>query len=181
MNFVQPIKNEEKIEQMKQALRKKSYRNYMIFILGITTGLRISDLIKLKVKDVRDKEHICLCEKKTGKRKKVLISPMLKRDLKDYIKDKDDDEYLIKSRQGDNNHLSRTSVYYILRDAASECGIKEVGTHTLRKTFGYRFYQKSKDVAILMYLFNHSSQAVTLRYIGIEQSSLDEVVRKVFN
>nr|WP_231690017.1 tyrosine-type recombinase/integrase [Cytobacillus solani] len=51
-----------------------------------------------------------------------------------------------------------------------------MGTHTLRKTFGYHFYQKYKDVAVLQQIFNHSSPAVTMRYIGINQDIMDEAV-----
>ncbi|WP_342668518.1 tyrosine-type recombinase/integrase [Cytobacillus solani] len=54
--------------------------------------------------------------------------------------------------------------------------MSEIGTHTLRKTFGYHFYQKYKDVAVLQQIFNHSSPAVTMRYIGINQDIMDEAV-----
>jgi len=52
--------------------------------------------------------------------------------------------------------------------------IEEIGTHTLRKTFGYHFYKKTNDIALLMELFNHSSQSITLRYIGMNQDFMDE-------
>ena len=51
---------------------------------------------------------------------------------------------------------------------------EKVGTHTMRKTFGYHHYKKFKDIAILQKIFNHSSPQVTLRYIGIEQDQIDE-------
>lgn len=60
--------------------------------------------------------------------------------------------------------------------AAKEVGLTEIGTHTLRKTFGYHFYQQYKDVAVLQQIFNHSSPAVTMRYIGITQDIIDEKV-----
>ena len=50
----------------------------------------------------------------------------------------------------------------------------KIGTHTLRKTFGYHHYKKFKDVALLQKIFNHSSPAITLRYIGIDQEEIDE-------
>lgn len=59
---------------------------------------------------------------------------------------------------------------------AKEVGLTEIGTHTLRKTFGYHFYQQYKDVAVLQQIFNHSSPAVTMRYIGITQDIIDEKV-----
>lgn len=53
-------------------------------------------------------------------------------------------------------------------------GLEEIGTHTMRKTFGYWHYQQYKDVAILQEIFNHSSPSVTLRYIGINQDNIDK-------
>ena len=176
MKFVQPIRDSEKIQEVKDTLRKKSERNYMIFILGINTGLRVSDLVKLRVKDVKEREHIIITEKKTGKDKRILITDVLKRELKSYIQNKDDEEYLIKSTHGENKPLSRYMVYYILRETAKKCGLREIGTHTLRKTFGYHFYKKEKNIAMLMDLFNHSSEKVTLRYIGINQDILDRAM-----
>ena len=68
--------------------------------------------------------------------------------------------------------------YRILRDAAKAVGYRgDIGTHSLRKTFGYRFYQKSGgDVGALMRLFNHDDQTITLRYIGIEQEQVDDII-----
>ncbi|BDP82253.1 hypothetical protein EfmAA290_29290 (plasmid) [Enterococcus faecium] len=48
-------------------------------------------------------------------------------------------------------------------------GRDDIGTHTLRKTFGYHYYKKTRDIATLMFIFNHSSQAITKRYIGITE------------
>lgn len=176
MKFVQPIRDPEKLNEIKEKLKDQSERNYFLFVLGINTGLRVSDLVKLRVKDVQ-KEHIIITEKKTGKDKRILITPSLKRDIKIYIEDKSQDEYLIKSRQGNNKPLSRKTVYWILRNTAKECGIDEIGSHTLRKTFGYHFYKKYKNVAMLMDLFNHSSEKVTLRYIGINQDIVDRAMQ----
>ena len=181
MKFVQPIRDIEKLNEIKDMLKKKNSRNYLLFILGINTGLRVSDLVQLKVKHVRNKEHVIVTEKKTGKDKRIFITDTLKKDLKGYIEKKSDEEYLIKSRQkdkkGKSKPLSRFMVYYILRNVAKECGLTEIGTHTMRKTFGYHFYQKYRNIAMLMDLFNHSSEKVTLRYIGINQDILDKAMQ----
>ncbi|ANS45905.1 putative integrase/recombinase YoeC [Bacillus thuringiensis] len=73
MNFVQPIRDPEQIQQMKAYLKEKNARNYMLFVLGINTGLRISDILKLKVGDVQG-SHISMREKKTGKQKRIQIT-----------------------------------------------------------------------------------------------------------
>ena len=65
-----------------------------------------------------------------------------------------------------------------VQEACFEAGITaRIGTHTLRKTFGYHFYQEYKDIGLLQYLFNHSSQRVTLLYIGITQELIDSKLR----
>ena len=176
LNFVQPIRDPDKIQEIKDILKKHNERNYILFVLGINIGLRVSDLVRIKVGDVKNKEHLIITEKKTGKSKRILITPQLKKDLKDYIKYKPDDEYIIKSRQGLNKPLSRFMVYRILKDTAKKCCLDEIGTHTLRKTFGYHFYREHKNVALLMELFNHSSERITLRYIGINQDVLDKAM-----
>lgn len=177
MNFVQPIRDHGKIEEIKAYLKETNDRNYMLFMIGINTGLRISDILKLKVKDVSG-QYISMREKKTGKQKRMRITPDLKRSLKPYLNGKQDDEYLIRSRQGKNKPISRSSAYRILRSVASQFGLDEIGTHTLRKTFGYHFYQQTHDTALLMDIFNHSSEKVTLRYIGVNQDMKDKAMSR---
>lgn len=71
--------------------------------------------------------------------------------------------------------MDRFGAYYILKKACKDAGLQEkIGTHTMRKTFGYHHYKKFKDVAMLQKIFNHSSPIITLRYIGIEQDQIDE-------
>ena len=65
MNFVQPIRDPEQIQQIKEYLKEKNARNYILFVMGINTGLRISDILKLKVGDVQG-SHISMREIKTG-------------------------------------------------------------------------------------------------------------------
>ncbi|MBF5067517.1 tyrosine-type recombinase/integrase, partial [Salmonella enterica subsp. enterica serovar Istanbul] len=89
-----------------------------------------------------------------------------------------DGDYLIKSRQGANRPIDRSTAYRILRDAAKHVGLTDIGTHTLRKTFGYHFYMQTKNVALLQELLNHSRPDITLRYIGINQDTLDKAMDK---
>ena len=111
--------------------------------MGINTGLRISDILKLKVGDLKG-SHISMREMKTGKQKRIQITAALRRELKWYIEDMEDYEYLIKSRQGKNRPIGRSMAYKILSGAAAEFGLDEIGTHTLRKTFGYHMYMQTK-------------------------------------
>ncbi|WP_163526631.1 tyrosine-type recombinase/integrase [Halobacillus ihumii] len=177
MNFVEPIRDPVKVEKMKEYLRQKNERNYALFLLGIATGLRISDILQLKKENLL-RTHVDIKETKTRKRKRVKIPGYVRNDLMLYVKSLNDEEYLIRSRQGHNKPIVRSTAYRILREAAEYVGLSEIGTHTLRKTFGYHFYKQTKDIALLQELFNHTSQEITLRYIGINQDSLDKAMDK---
>lgn len=173
MTTVEPIRNLENIKKMEQYLAEKSSRDLLLFTIGINCGLRISDIIALNVSDVKDKTHIQIVEKKTGKFKKFPINAKLKPMLEEFIKGKQENEALFKSRF--KNRLDRFSAYRIIKFACKDAGLQEkVGTHTMRKTFGYHHYKKFKDIAMLQKIFNHSNPTITLRYIGIEQDQIDE-------
>ena len=172
MKEVQPIRSMEKIQEIKKRLAQNGSRDVLLFTMGINTGLRVSDLLSLKVGDVKGKGEYLLREKKTKKNKRILLHAVRK-DIEDYTFLKPDDEYLFASRKGEGP-ISRVQAYRILNKAAHDVGLKEIGTHTLRKTFGYHFYRTNHNVAMLQQLFNHSSPAITLRYIGITQDEIAE-------
>lgn len=174
MEFVEPIRDKEKIELVKVILKKSGFRNYLLFLLGINCGLRISDILKLKVEDVRNRKHIEIKEQKTGKYRKFLITNSYKEAIKEYITEKEDNEWLFPSQRGDRP-ITRVQAYRIISVACAKAGIKSrIGTHTLRKTFAYHFYKQKKDVALLQSILNHSSPSITLRYIGINQDIIDK-------
>ena len=181
MEYVQPIRDLKKIETIKKLLKLKNQRDFCLFVLGINSGLRISDLLKLKISDVLEndkiKVRIRLREKKTNKFKDFPLSSKTKTALKDYLKTRNyaENEPLFLSRMN-KGFLSRQQAYKIINDVAKEVGIKEkIGTHTLRKTFGYHAYNNGYDITLIQKLFNHSSPSVTLRYIGITQDEMDDV------
>ncbi|MGE6594308.1 site-specific integrase [Bacillus mycoides] len=177
MNFVQPIRDPEQIQQIKEYLKEKNARNYILFVMGINTGLRISDILKLKVGDVQG-SHISMREMKTGKQKRIQITSALKRELKWFSEGREVEEYLLKSRKGKNRPIGRSMAYKILKSTAAEFGLDEIGTHTLRKTYGYHMYMQTKNIALLMEIFNHSSEKVTLRYIGVNQDAMDKAMSR---
>jgi integrase len=177
MNKVEPIRDKSKIEEVKNELLKDNYRNYLLFVLGINTGLRIGDMLKLKVEDVRNQTHIILKEQKTGKSKKFFINSVLRNALDKYIANMDDHEYLFQSRNATNHPLSRSQAYRILNRAGAKVGLESIGCHSTRKTFGYHHYKQHKDVALLQQLFNHSAPSVTLSYIGVNQDIMDNSMK----
>lgn len=178
MNVVQPIRDQDKINKMYEHLRSRSERDFMIFLLGICVGLRISDLLRLKKEDLY-KPHITIIEKKTKKTKRFKIPGYIKKYVVPFADQLHDGDFIFKSRQGKNKPICRSTAYKILNDAAKACHLQEIGTHTLRKTFGYHHYKVNHDVAILQELFNHSKPEITLRYIGITQDQIDRSVDKV--
>lgn len=172
MTTVEPIRNVEDIKKIERILSKNK-RNLLFFTMGTNCGLRISDILGLNVKDVKGKSYIQIVEKKTGKFKKFPINAKLKPMLEEYTKGKNLNEPLFTTKF--KNRLERIAAYKIINAACEEAGLEErVGTHTLRKTFGYHHYQKFKDVVMLQKIFNHYSPEITLRYIGIEQAQIDE-------
>lgn len=156
-------------------MKKQSERNGFLFTFGINTGLRISDILPLKVSDVRGKSHIVITEKKTGKPKRFKINESLRQTIDSYTKEMDDDAFLIASEKK-GKPITRVRAYQILNGTARKIGLSEIGTHSLRKSFGYHFYQRTKDIATLQMIFNHSHPSITLRYIGITQDLIDEAV-----
>ncbi|MFP7469987.1 tyrosine-type recombinase/integrase [Niallia taxi] len=178
MKTVHPIRDKIIIENMKVYLKKRNERDYVLFVAGINTGLRIGDLLELKVGNVRG-EEIELVEMKTGKPKIIPINSALRRALNPFIKGKADNDYLFLSRQNDHKgvrkHINRSTAYRIIRKAAIECGFrKSCGTHTMRKTFGYMHYKKNGNIAALQKIFNHDKELTTYIYIGLEKDYLDK-------
>ena len=179
MELVEPIRDIELLEKVKKILANNGTRDLLLFCLGINSGLRISDILKLKVKDVKNKEYAEIIEQKTGKRKSFSLHSV-KNLLNDFIQSKSDDDYLFMSRQsnGKTPVITRQQAYNIINKACRKAGIIErIGTHTLRKTFGYHHYKKNKDVAILQEIFNHSAPSITRKYIGINQDVIFESLR----
>ena len=171
--IVEPLRSKLDIKNVELYLANKNIRNRLIFVLGINSGLRVSDILGLNVSDVRNKTHIELNEKKTGKRKRFLLNNKIKQLLDEFIENKNDNEPLFISQK--NKRLDRSQVYRVLNEACSATGVNaNIGTHTMRKTFGYHHYKQFKDVAMLQMIFNHSSPNITLRYIGIDQDEIDE-------
>lgn len=155
----------------------------MFFCFGIYSGLRVSDLLQLKVGMVRGKTHITMKEQKNQHRKRFIIHPSIKEDLERYIAGKDDEEYLFPSRQIKKKNrlrgqpISRGTAYKFLNAAAKEFGLREIGTHTLRKTWGYQLYrQDPHNLALLMEMYGHEKPTDTLRYIGINQDMMDQAI-----
>ncbi|MCR5304857.1 MAG: site-specific integrase [Lachnospiraceae bacterium] len=178
MNFVEPIRDKTTVQDIADYLKEKDERYYIMYMIGIYSGLRVSDILKLKVRDVRDKAEIKLREKKTGKEKMFPVNVALSRAITAYCEDKKDYDFLIPSARVKNKAISREYAYRVIHEAGLHFGLENLGTHTMRKTFGYHFYQQTKDIVLLMRIFNHNDQSKTLRYIGIEQTTINDAMKR---
>ena len=198
MKTVEPIRDNKTIKNMRAILKSQSIRNELLFILGINIGLRIGDILKLKVKDLTKsntkapKDYVIITEIKTRKTKKFYIGDIVKKVIENYMKENNNpefDTYIFLSKKGVNRPITRQQAYRIINNAAESLGIVErndqgnlihgeIGTHTLRKTFGYHSFQNGTSLELLMDLFNHSSKTQTLRYIGITEDQKKEVYLK---
>lgn len=178
MKFVDPIRDPEIIADIeKKLLQTNEIRDYIFFKLGVNTGLRISDIRLLRKSDLK-KEKIRLTEQKTNKQKVYEMNPTVRRHLLSLMDDWDDDEFIVRSREGTNKPLGRSMCYKLLRKITAPYHLEAIGNHTLRKTYGYFFYQGTKDIAMLQKIFNHSTPEHTLRYIGIVQDTINDATRK---
>ncbi|MHB9096174.1 MAG: site-specific integrase [Eubacteriales bacterium] len=174
------------MEAMKKILKATNLRDYCLFVLGINSGLRISDLLTLKLSDVSDDkerivERIFLREQKTNKIKDFPLGETSRKALNEYLTaiKLSPNDALFPSRKG-GAPISRQQAYRILNGAAKAVGIKEkIGTHSLLKTFGYHAFQAGVDITRIQKLLNHSAPSVTLAYIGITQDELDNVYLKL--
>ncbi|MBD5402563.1 site-specific integrase [bacterium] len=174
MATVEPIRSKKDIKKIEQLLANQNERDLLLFILGINCGLRISDILSLNIEDIKNKNYIQITEKKTGKYKKFPINSKLKPMLNKFAKGRSVNEPLFKSKF--NNRLDRTAAYRIIHNACKQIKLEgNIGTHTLRKTFGYHHYKMFKDVVVLQKIFNHSTPQITMRYIGIEQDEIDKM------
>lgn len=165
----EPIRDLAKVNEMREALTND--RDKMLFTLGINSGLRISDLVGLTVDDV--KPMMELYEQKTGKFKRFALSQSVYEMLQEYASRCK--HWLFPSRSGDG-HITTTQAWRKIKAASIKCGLENIGTHSMRKTFGYHAYRKGVPIAYLMQVFNHSSEAITMRYLGITTEELNSKV-----
>ncbi len=194
MNTAQPIRSRSALEDIKNYYWRKepNPRNYLLIIIGLNTALRISDILKLRWRDVYDhtkrriRDHLTLHEQKTGKLSRIFLNETLRDALDNYYRISleqsaaSPDTYIFTGRKHTNEPISRIQAYRIIRHAASACGIDDtISCHSLRKTFGYYAWQQGTSPALLMNIFNHSSYQITKRYLGIEQDDRDSVFANI--
>lgn len=193
MMTVQPIRSEATIRAIKGIISKdktaNASRNMLLWIIGTNTGLRISDILKLKLRDVLDnkgevRELLELVEQKTKRPRAIEIRPPVKREIEKFLKDTgayDLNEYLFKDRrkgkEDNNKPITRVRAWQMINDWGRKAGVTyRIGTHTLRKVFGTFAFKAGIDLVYISEELGHRNVAVTRRYLGITK----EATRKAF-
>lgn len=178
--MIEPIKDKEVVREIIQYLKNDNERNAIMFGLGVFCGLRISDILNLRVKDVRKKWNLKIKQQKTSKPLDIVLNRELKKIIDDYTEDMKDTDYLIKSRTGSNRAISRTQAYRIMKQIEKELGLNKMGCHTTRKTFAYRLYMDNKkDIGLVQKALGHQSSATTLTYIGVDKERVNDAISKI--
>ncbi|SLM30769.1 Integrase family protein [Desulfamplus magnetovallimortis] len=179
---VEPIRREKDIKKIVRRLNDKP-RDQLLFLMGINNGLRVGDLLQLKVGQVKGLsagDTLTMVEGKTKKKNVLAINKTVFKALQKYLEDyaPDDEDYLFSSRKG-KGALTIQSVNNMVKKWAAEIGLKEnYGAHTLRKTFGYiQRTQFGVGFEVLAKRFNHSSPSVTMRYLGIHDKEVNGILR----
>lgn len=191
--IVLPIKDDEVLKQVQDTLLnnfKSGRRNYTIFQVGKATLLRVSDVLRLKQTDVFDdygaiKQHAFIKDKKTGKRNTLYLKPVMM-DLvmyQQWLKRNGYEgttEWLFPSTTRPQKHIDERQFYNVMAKVGDLLDINCLGTHTMRKTGAYRVYvQSNYNIGLVMKLLNHSSEAMTLAYLGLDQVSREHMLDKI--
>lgn len=178
---VEPIRRQKDIKLIKKILQD-SPRNLCLFILGINTNLRASDLLKIKVEQVRHLqpgEEISLKEKKTQKPRRINLNRACIEAIQNLVKsiEYEDDDFLFLSNRKDKNALTVSSLSTLVKKWCKDINLKgNYASHTLRKTWGYH-QRVTFGVGIpeLMVCFNHTSQKQTLDYLCVQPEEIKSI------
>ncbi len=178
MNWVAPIKDEKTLKLFGDTLKEVDYKYYIMFQLGVGTGLQLQDILSFKNKDVTGKSEITV---KIGTKNIVntfTVPEDLQQIISDYTKGKDPEAYLILGHQSANKPVSREQAYRVLRSTGHKIGLSSIGAQTMRKTFAWKYYNETGDIYYLQNLFNHASPSITYRFIG-EKPNMEVVLKKM--
>jgi integrase len=195
MNFVEPIRDKKQIAHIKNLLKGQSrFRDLLLFVVGINSALRISDLLKLQIHQFIDEQgrirhYFNIREEKRGKRQKVVINDSIREALQNFLTAYTNiagnpDHYLFFSTKTGNSvytsPLGRTQAWKALSTICKQVGLRgNSGTHTLRKTWGYHARMQGVELALIMHKLNHSNLVYTKRYLGITDDELQAVIQKL--
>jgi integrase len=193
MNFVESIRDRKKITQIKNLLRgQKRFRVLLLFVVGINTALRISDLLQLQINHFLDEQgrirhRFWIKERKRGKRHEVVINTSIRDTLGEYLETypdviEDSNNFVFFNSKANNYSLpiKRGQAWKAITSICQGAGLSgNFGTHSLRKTWGYHARMQGVDLALIMHKLNHESIAYTKRYLDITDDELEAVINRL--
>ncbi len=176
------IQWDEMTNLVRRLAKDGNYKISLLISIGCFWGLRISDILSLRWKQIYDIDEFTIQEKKTGKKRTIRINPQLKRHISecyDNIKPISLNSPILVSQKGTVFSVQR--INKILKEIKIEykVNVKNFSTHSFRKCMGRAVYNQNSDNAEmalvkLMTIFNHSSIAITKRYLGLRQEEILE-------
>lgn len=183
MATTQPIRNKQQVRELATYyLKIGKIRNHVLIVMGLHTALRISDLLRLIWDDVYDFENnrvrtsISIIEKKTHKQKDIALNNKAVTALALYASKAAKPGCALIENPNTKKVISRIQAYRLIRAAAEALDFQtRISCHSLRKTFGYHAWKSGVSPVIIMEIYNHSSLAVTRRYLGVTQDDKDAV------
>ncbi len=178
MNWVAPIKDDETLQQFKDKLREMDDKYYIMFEIGVGTGLQLQEILKFKNKDIRGKETIEAYIGTKNIKRTFRIPDELRKIIDEFTEGKDPEAYLILGHASSPAALSREQAYRALKSAGKSIGLTSIGAQTMRKTFAWRYYKATGDIYYIQNLLNHASPSITYRYIG-EKPNVEVVLKKM--
>jgi len=185
MQGVEAVKTGEQRQQVEAHLAAQDRIYCDIWKVGVNTALRISDLLSLTMKDVQaldnDKPTLNIKEQKTGKLRKIVVNESALAVMQRRLNDNPTHIWLFQTEAVNRNRreppkaINRRSVSRVFERVGQKIALKvALGTHSMRKTRGYAMHKAGRSIESIAKVLNHSSPAVTMRYIGLVQQDIDE-------
>jgi len=181
LEYVEAIRDKRQIQSIKKVLKKSSARDYLLFVFGINTGLKITELLNIRVSDVvsenqKVNDYLKLYDEGSGETRFIYLNSKVKKALKEFLaKDKWEMTAFLFHSSRSSQPITRQQAYRIIHEAAEKAGVTvKVGTQSMRKTFGFHAFKQGVAISLLQKYFHHSTPSETLKYIGV---SKDEPVR----
>jgi len=176
MEVVEALKDISQIEAMKKYLKEHSQRDYLLFVIGINTGLKITELLSMKFEEILNedgtvKEFYSLPVKDEKFKQDIYLNTKVKEALLEYVQSIDvkRENYVFQSNKTKNS-ITRQQAYRVIHNAAEAVGIVgKIGTNSMRKTFGFHAYKRGIAIALLQKHFHHATPSETLKYLGISK------------
>ncbi|MBR8700484.1 MULTISPECIES: tyrosine-type recombinase/integrase [unclassified Fusobacterium] len=176
------------LKRIREYLEKNNDVVFLAIInIGVNTALRYSDLSRLTFEEVAQNFNFIIREKKTNKIRHLYLNKICINEierLKRYYTEKgiEPKGFIFKSlfrpyiAHKIDRPITVQSVNKKFKSLQKKLDIKyNIGTHSLRKTWGFIYYSNTGDIATLMYCLNHSNENNTLRYIGITDKKIGDI------